>query len=158
MCKSKDEGGQRCAAHTRPRFEAATPGTPEWDSAATEYASTPQGHDALRENAEIAELSGQEDEAAALRAARKRGEALREANAESARPIDKAKKRVRLQDDLETVAAKFGVGMEQVRRDHLISHILGALTTMDGTDDLTFFGGTALSRTHLPNLRLRTRR
>jgi hypothetical protein len=41
----------------------------------------------------------------------------------------------------------------QVRRDHVISHCLAALTTIDD-DRLTFFGGTALSRTRLPDLRL----
>ena len=39
--------------------------------------------------------------------------------------------------------------MEQVRRDHLISHVLAALATDVSTNDLVFFGGTALSRTHL---------
>ncbi|MEO6700537.1 MAG: nucleotidyl transferase AbiEii/AbiGii toxin family protein [Jatrophihabitantaceae bacterium] len=49
-------------------------------------------------------------------------------------------------------AEKFGVALEQVRRDHLISHILAALQTH--ADDLIFFGGTALARTHLPEGRL----
>lgn len=154
MCKSQADGGQRCAAHTRPRFEAATPGTSEWTKAAQEYASTREGHERLSEDADVAELIGDEDGAAALRAAIKRGDALREANAEAARLINTEQKRIDLQDDLDAVAAKFNVGDEQVKRDHLISHILGALTTMDSADDLLFFGGTALSRTHLPNLRL----
>ena len=47
------------------------------------------------------------------------------------------------------IAELFGVGEAQVRRDHVISHALAALSTL-GTDDLVFFGGTALSRTHLP--------
>ncbi|MEY8655324.1 nucleotidyl transferase AbiEii/AbiGii toxin family protein [Brachybacterium paraconglomeratum] len=51
------------------------------------------------------------------------------------------------------IAELFGVGEAQVRRDHVISHALAALSTL-GTDDLVFFGGTALSRTHLPALRL----
>lgn len=154
MCKSQAEGGQQCAAHTRPKYEATTPGTREWTEAAERYASTPEGHERLNEEAEVAELIGNEHEAAALRAALKRGEAIREANAEAARLIDSEQKKVDLQDDLDAVAAKFNVGEEQVKRDHLISHILGALTTMNGADDLIFFGGTALSRTHLPNLRL----
>lgn len=44
MCQSQAEGGKRCASHTRPKFEAATFGTPEWDEAATEYARTKQGN------------------------------------------------------------------------------------------------------------------
>ncbi|MDQ1645852.1 MAG: hypothetical protein QOJ50_2036 [Cryptosporangiaceae bacterium] len=50
-------------------------------------------------------------------------------------------------DELANTAAAFGVSDEQVRRDHLISHILSALGTLDAP--LLFFGGTALARTHL---------
>lgn len=56
-------------------------------------------------------------------------------------------------EELHDVAARFGVGEAQVRRDHAISHSLAAISTL-GTDDLLFFGGTALSRTHLRSLRL----
>lgn len=52
------------------------------------------------------------------------------------------------------VAAQFGVGVEQVRRDHLISHVLAALASSLSTDDVVFFGGTALSRTFLVDARL----
>jgi hypothetical protein len=52
------------------------------------------------------------------------------------------------------VAADFGADPEQIRRDHLISHVLAALTRGVGTDALVFFGGTALSRTYLPRCRL----
>ena len=48
------------------------------------------------------------------------------------------------------VQAKFGVSVEQVRRDHLISHLLGALAGMGNKVDVIFFGRTALSRTLLP--------
>lgn len=51
------------------------------------------------------------------------------------------------------VADRFGVDLEQVRRDHLISHVLAALGQVP-TDDLVFFGGTALSRTYLADARL----
>jgi len=54
----------------------------------------------------------------------------------------------------EQVASRFGVAMEQVRRDHLISHVLAAISTGVSSDDLVFFGGTALSRTHLADSRL----
>jgi predicted nucleotidyltransferase component of viral defense system len=50
-------------------------------------------------------------------------------------------------EDLAAVAAAYGVAEEQVRRDHLIGHVLAALATSDA--DVVFFGGTALARTHL---------
>lgn len=56
-------------------------------------------------------------------------------------------------DELQEVATQFGVGEAQVRRDHVISHALAAISVL-GLDDLVFFGGTALSRTHLHALRL----
>ena len=56
--------------------------------------------------------------------------------------------------DMERVASTFGVGMEQVRRDHLISHVLAAIASDISTDNLVFFGDTALSRTHLADVRL----
>lgn len=51
------------------------------------------------------------------------------------------------------VEEAFGVDSLQVERDHVISHTLAAIATI-GTDDALFFGGTALSRTHFPDLRL----
>ena len=56
-------------------------------------------------------------------------------------------------DDLARTMARFGVAEQQVRRDHVISHILAALSD-DHRDELIFFGGTALSRTHLIDERL----
>ncbi len=47
---------------------------------------------------------------------------------------------------------QFGVALEQVRRDHLMSVALAALTPL--ADQLIFFGGTALSRAFLPTGRL----
>lgn len=57
-------------------------------------------------------------------------------------------------DELEAVAERFGVGIEQVRRDHLLSHVLAAISAGVSTDDVVFFGGTALSRTYLADARL----
>jgi predicted nucleotidyltransferase component of viral defense system len=51
------------------------------------------------------------------------------------------------------VADRFGVAIEQVRRDHLISHVLSALSAFHG-EQVIFFGGTALARTYLPTGRL----
>ena len=57
-------------------------------------------------------------------------------------------------DEWAAVADRFGVDQEQVRRDHLISHLLGAIAADVPSDDLVFFGGTALSRTYLTDARL----
>lgn len=57
-------------------------------------------------------------------------------------------------DELETVAERFGVELEQVRRDHLLSHVLAAIAAGVPSDDVVFFGGTALSRTYLADARL----
>lgn len=56
--------------------------------------------------------------------------------------------------ELESYVRVFGVAEEQVRRDHLISVLLAALSASGLRDRLTFFGGTALSRTHLVDFRL----
>ncbi|WP_280502161.1 nucleotidyl transferase AbiEii/AbiGii toxin family protein [Nocardia farcinica] len=56
-------------------------------------------------------------------------------------------------DEQEAVASRFGVSPEQVERDHLISHLLAAISDRFG-DRLHFIGGTALSRTHLTSGRL----
>lgn len=56
-------------------------------------------------------------------------------------------------NELARWAATFGVADEQVRRDHLITHILAAVATM-AVGDVVFYGGTALGRTHLPGFRL----
>ncbi|MBY0443139.1 MAG: nucleotidyl transferase AbiEii/AbiGii toxin family protein [Mycobacteriaceae bacterium] len=57
------------------------------------------------------------------------------------------------QEDLDREAARFGAADDQVRRDHAISHILGAISS-HLRQDVIFFGGTALSRTHLVHARL----
>ena len=49
-------------------------------------------------------------------------------------------------------AARFGVAEAQVRHDHVLSHLLAVLARH--ADALVFYGGTALSRTFLPDLRL----
>lgn len=57
------------------------------------------------------------------------------------------------EDEAVLFANKFGVAESQVRRDYVISHVLGALAA-SVADDVVFFGGTALTRTYLPDLRL----
>lgn len=56
-------------------------------------------------------------------------------------------------DEEAAVAERFGAARPQVRRDHLISHLLAALSAR-AADHVVFFGGTALSRTFLPDGRL----
>jgi len=56
-------------------------------------------------------------------------------------------------EDLAREADRFGVSDEQVRRDHAISHVLAAVAG-EFAHDVIFFGGTALSRTHLVHARL----
>lgn len=48
-------------------------------------------------------------------------------------------------------ATSLGVPESQVRRDHLLSHLIQGLT---GVDEVVFVGGTALNRTHLQDVRL----
>ncbi|MFD3704252.1 nucleotidyl transferase AbiEii/AbiGii toxin family protein [Nocardia sp. NPDC058658] len=56
-------------------------------------------------------------------------------------------------DERDSVADQFGVSPEQVERDHLISHLLAAISGRFG-ERLHFIGGTALARTHLVSGRL----
>ncbi|MEC3913430.1 nucleotidyl transferase AbiEii/AbiGii toxin family protein [Nocardia sp. CDC160] len=53
----------------------------------------------------------------------------------------------------DSVAVQFGVAPEQVERDHLISHLLAAISR-GFADRVHFIGGTALARTHLVRGRL----
>ncbi len=58
-------------------------------------------------------------------------------------------------DDIELyeTAEAFGVDLEQVRRDHMISHVLAAISR-HARDMFLFIGGTMLSRTWLRDVRL----
>lgn len=57
------------------------------------------------------------------------------------------------EEERRAVQRLFGVAAEQVARDHVVSHALAAIAEL-GPDHVVFFGGTALSRTHLPQTRL----
>lgn len=48
-------------------------------------------------------------------------------------------------------ADQLGVDRSQVRRDHLVSHCLSVLGSLE---EMCFFGGTALARTHLAGRRI----
>jgi hypothetical protein len=56
-------------------------------------------------------------------------------------------------DELQDVARTFGVDESQVLRDHLISHLLAAISA-EATDEVVFIGGTALARSVIPDGRL----
>lgn len=56
-------------------------------------------------------------------------------------------------DEFDAAAAQFGVSLDQVERDHLISHLLAVIGNEFG-DRIQFIGGTALARTYLPGGRL----
>ena len=56
VCKSITDGGQRCAAHTRPVFERTGLDDPRWPEAAANYASTRAGREAITEMAHEAAL------------------------------------------------------------------------------------------------------
>ncbi len=56
-------------------------------------------------------------------------------------------------DDADEVRRRFGVAEDQIRRDHLVAHVLAALQECD-EGDLVFFGGTALAYTHLQDGRV----
>jgi hypothetical protein len=96
VCKSQRDGGQRCAAHTRPRLDAATralhaaaaSGDPGriaaahqgWEEAAVEYASTPEGRDHFAALAGQSAESGDYDTEALLNVIVRRGQDLNAAN------------------------------------------------------------------------------
>lgn len=56
--------------------------------------------------------------------------------------------------EIEAVAGRFGAPGTHIIRDHLISHVPAAIADWPDNKRVTFFGGTALCRTWLPDLRL----
>lgn len=87
MCDAIQDGGQRCASHTRPRFLQATYGTQEWDNAAADYAATPTGRNEMDALVAEAAESHDADREAALRTALRTGATRREAYQETRRAI-----------------------------------------------------------------------
>lgn len=88
VCKSKTDGGQRCAAHTRPAYLAATFGTSEWDDAAANYASTPEGQRVLEDLAEQNAATNNVDHEMRTRSAIERGRLIRDINTATATLIN----------------------------------------------------------------------
>jgi len=135
-------------------FEEAEAGDGDWMTAAVAYAGTPAGRARILDDLlPIANLTGDTDRADSLHASLLRSELEHAEQERTATADTKASKSVTT-EELRTVANDFGVALEQARRDHAINHILGALSTPHIAETITFYGGTALSRTHLPRLRL----
>jgi hypothetical protein len=57
------------------------------------------------------------------------------------------------ESELYDIAERFGVDLDQVRRDHVISHALASISAR-ARETFLFTGGTMLSRTWLPDLHL----
>lgn len=90
MCQSQAAGGKRCASHTRPRFEAATPGTPEWDDAAADYARTKKGRETITQVMSDAVAARHFDLAVAAQAAIATADRAEVVQAEFNRQLDTA--------------------------------------------------------------------
>ncbi|MEN8235587.1 MAG: nucleotidyl transferase AbiEii/AbiGii toxin family protein [Actinomycetota bacterium] len=58
------------------------------------------------------------------------------------------------QQELSLWAARYGVAPDQIRKDHLISHLLVGVAHSTVARRAIFFGGTALARTHLGDRRI----
>jgi len=58
------------------------------------------------------------------------------------------------QQELSLWAARFGVAPAQIRKDHLISHLLAGIGHSAVLERAILFGGTALARTHLGDRRV----
>ena len=86
MCKAASDGGQRCAAHTRPAYRAATLGTPQWDRAAAQYATTPTGRRDIEARRDTAAARGDIETEVACQAALDRALVLRQAADAAQRP------------------------------------------------------------------------
>lgn len=78
MCRLLSEGGARCASHTRPAYQNAPFGTPQWDEAAAAYASTPTGRMELLGSKAAAEEARDIASVVAFEHALAQGERMRE--------------------------------------------------------------------------------
>lgn len=89
MCKSRAEGGQRCAGHTRARFERALAAGNHRriEAAAAHYASTPEGRTRVHTHAEQCWADGRHETAAILTAAVHHGDTIRQVNTETTRRV-----------------------------------------------------------------------
>lgn len=135
-------------------FDNAETGYGDWLTAAVAFAATESGRaEITTELLPQAQLLGDTDRATALQTALLRAE-REAADLQIAGAIGIATMSTAPTSELQHVASDFGVALEQVTRDHAISHILATLAHSEVADAITFYGGTALSRTLLPRLRL----
>lgn len=97
MCKSKSEGGLRCAAHTRPAYQRAlkiasmVSGSASADSlltAAEQYAATPAGYKAMESDIATFEANGNRILALTLEKARELGLNEYQSNKEATKAIE----------------------------------------------------------------------
>lgn len=98
MCQPRSQGGQRCASHTRRKLERAAEqvaveaGKPEpdqarlsqlksdWDFAAVNYASTPEGQKFFTEAAETAAAGNNVEQVVQFESVIRRGQNMRDVN------------------------------------------------------------------------------
>lgn len=106
MCKSISEGGQRCAAHTRPKYEAAAFGTIEWDEAAAAFASTPTGRKELEAAHRDARAAGDTERVVAVERALHFGEQQREVATATKAAIDQARAEERAARDADSIRGR----------------------------------------------------
>lgn len=131
MCQSQADGGRRCAAHSRPRYQAAVPGTQEWNEAAAAYASTRSGAAAIEQERLAAESAGDVHRAVALGHALTEGQRLRERAAEVRSALQAAGSPTRAH--LDDVTAAIAVGDRGRARS--VAWAIASRLVPDGCDD-----------------------
>lgn len=57
-------------------------------------------------------------------------------------------------EELRVWEARLGVSPDQIRKDHLISHLLAGIARIENDERVVFYGGTALARTYLLGYRV----
>lgn len=141
MCQSQADGGQRCAAGTRPEFEkqwAERPGSAEFDRAAIEHATTATGyHEVLAKASEVRTSYGRER----IIALAERGLAERErrGNINAAVAFELEKVRERQQAER---AARVRRVRESAQRFDAGQRITAAVRSVDSSEHITLGEGT----------------
>lgn len=80
MCKSRAQGGQRCAGYARTRLAEVSPDSPAWETLAAQYASTPEGETLLTQRGHEAAKLGDYDTEARYKDVVARGLRIRRTN------------------------------------------------------------------------------
>lgn len=122
MCRSAVDGGQRCAAHTRARYQAlSVDDVPAYDRAAAEYASTPEGATTLTRDAQTARDRSDFEHEARLRSAITLGTAARAANRETAARVAALNAELRTEAELDAIG--YGIDPETLTPDEAFAAI-----------------------------------